>query len=304
VTFVKFRMGDAFPANDVLSEWIATLALAFNDLSLVATRYLEDVDSAYKVFYWNRLLISHFAEAALYLHRTKDIDEIAEFVTSLPDGVQENYRAALRAFEARERELHAIRSHVFHYPELRIVPGQKRLRLMQRVLQGHADTETMMKLGKVSEARLLFADDMAAEVLQINSGGEEKLTEVMRQSRKRPRRLRGSSTPPSRSTSSVETRTAFSSRVSSRLTQTTGRRDGKTLESNGGEWPRNVPGGNVGNGFSQLARRLTATGGERPGSLDKLGVTGSSPVPPTTKAPLRWSFRSFPKGGVALLAGG
>jgi len=178
MTYLKFRMGDAFPSNDVLSEWIATLALAFNDLSLVATRYVADTDTAYKSFYWNRLLISHFAEAALYLHKTKDIGEVAEFVASLPDEAQDNYRKALAACEAHERELHAIRSHVFHYPELRIVEGQKRRRLMQRVLDDHQDTETMMKLGKVSEARSLFADDIAAEVFQINSGGEEKLHEV------------------------------------------------------------------------------------------------------------------------------
>jgi hypothetical protein len=171
-------MGDAFPADDVLAEWVATLSLAFNDLALVATRAEEDANTPFKFFYWTRLLISHFAEVGLYLHETKDVAEVKGFVDSLSETVRKNYESALAAFEARQAELHGIRSHVFHYPELRVVSGKKKKRLMQRVLAAHADSTTLVKLGKVKDARLLFADDIAAEVFQVMTGGDEKFEEV------------------------------------------------------------------------------------------------------------------------------
>jgi hypothetical protein len=44
----------------------------------------------------------------------------------------------------------------------------------------------------------------------------------------------------------------------------------------------------------QATRGGTATRGEAFGALDKLGVTGSSPVPPTSrKAPLLRGFRPY-----------
>jgi hypothetical protein len=36
-THLRFRFGEVFPAGDVLAQWIATLALAFNDLACGGT---------------------------------------------------------------------------------------------------------------------------------------------------------------------------------------------------------------------------------------------------------------------------
>jgi hypothetical protein len=67
----------------------------------------------------------------------------------------------------------AIRSHVFHYPALKSQPGQKKKRLVQRVLEAHQDTPTVVKVGKMRDSRMIFADDVVAEVFQLTSGGEE-----------------------------------------------------------------------------------------------------------------------------------
>jgi len=58
-------MGEVLPNADPLSEWLVTLAVAMNDLTLVHVRLDEDQNNPELAFYWNRLAISHFTEAAL-----------------------------------------------------------------------------------------------------------------------------------------------------------------------------------------------------------------------------------------------
>jgi hypothetical protein len=96
----------------------------------------------------------------------------------LREEAQQDYANALAGFEARSGDLHRIRSHVVHYPELKSQRGQKKKRLMQRVLEAHQDTPTVVKAGKMSDARMIFADDVVAEVFQVTSGGEERLHAV------------------------------------------------------------------------------------------------------------------------------
>jgi hypothetical protein len=43
-----FMFSSAFPADDLLSEYVATLAVAFNDLSHVHVRIEEDADVPHK----------------------------------------------------------------------------------------------------------------------------------------------------------------------------------------------------------------------------------------------------------------
>lgn len=40
--YFAFLMGDTFPHNDLLSEWLVTLAVAMNDLALVHVKLDED----------------------------------------------------------------------------------------------------------------------------------------------------------------------------------------------------------------------------------------------------------------------
>ena len=73
----RFKFGEVLPPDDVLAEWVATLALAFNDLSLVRVQMGEDEGPKHRWLYWFRLGIAHFAEAASYLRKTSEIPEIA-----------------------------------------------------------------------------------------------------------------------------------------------------------------------------------------------------------------------------------
>jgi hypothetical protein len=133
----RFRFEEVFPPDDVLAEWVATLAVAFNDLSLVRVQMGKDEESKHRWLYWFRLGIAHFAEAASYLRDTSEIPEIAEFIASLPEDVREHHRKCLECYTKHEKAIERIRSEAagFHYPELKIKAGQRRKRTMQKVLR-------------------------------------------------------------------------------------------------------------------------------------------------------------------------
>ena len=123
----RFRFEEVFPPDDVLAEWVATLALAFNDLSLVRMQMRGDEDPKHRWLYWFRLGIAHFAEAASYLRDTSEIPEIAEFIASLPEDVREHHRKCLECYAKHEKVIERTRSEAgFHYPEFKIQAGQRR----------------------------------------------------------------------------------------------------------------------------------------------------------------------------------
>jgi hypothetical protein len=93
-----FVFGEVFPPDDLLGEWVATLAVAFNDLALVHDRIEADHQIPHRFFYWLRLAIAHFYEAAKYLDATADVDQDKRFVATLPTEAQEQYATCLGRF--------------------------------------------------------------------------------------------------------------------------------------------------------------------------------------------------------------
>jgi hypothetical protein len=91
VRYLAFQMSEVFPEDDPLSEWLITLALAMNDLALVHVRLDEDQEEPDRAFYWNRLAVSHFTEAALFLRDTADVPEVRAFVELLGDEARTKY---------------------------------------------------------------------------------------------------------------------------------------------------------------------------------------------------------------------
>jgi hypothetical protein len=161
-----FRFDQMFPADDVLAEWVATLALAFNDLSLVRVQMQEDAEAKHRWLYWFRLGIAHFAEAASYLRETSTIPEVAEFIDSLPEDVREHHRKCLDCYAEHKEVIERIRNEAgFHYPELKIRPEQRRPRTMQAVLEALAGSHGQFDGEKIGDARLLFADDVVGTLI-------------------------------------------------------------------------------------------------------------------------------------------
>jgi hypothetical protein len=52
-TLYEFRFSEVFPADEPLSEWLVTVALAFNDLALAHGELEKSfTESAYRYFYF------------------------------------------------------------------------------------------------------------------------------------------------------------------------------------------------------------------------------------------------------------
>jgi hypothetical protein len=168
-----------FPADDLLSEWTATLALAFNDLSLVHARMEEDHGTPHKFFYWLRLGIAHFYEAAKFLDDTSTIPEVTAFVSQVGPEAQGHYEACLLRYREQATPTLRLRNQAaFHYPAL--APGRAN-RPMKKVLEGLASGTGQFDGGgtnTIRDARMLFADDVASAFFIQASGGEGTLATV------------------------------------------------------------------------------------------------------------------------------
>jgi hypothetical protein len=162
----RFRFEQMFPADDVLAEWVATLALAFNDLSLVRVQMQKDTEPKHRWLYWFRLGIAHFAEAASYLRETCAIPEVADFIETLPEDVRAHHRKCLDCYAEHEEVIERIRNEAgFHYPELKIREGQHRKRTMQAVLEALGPNCGQIVGETFGDARFLFADDVAGALV-------------------------------------------------------------------------------------------------------------------------------------------
>jgi hypothetical protein len=141
---IGFAFGMVFPPDDLLSEWLATLSLAFNDLALVHEQIEIDRETPHKYFYWLRLAIAHFFEAAKYLDETAEIGEVKAFVATLSEEAQEQYQACLDRYRTHETSMQRLRNQAaFHYPRLQ--PGRAN-RPMRKVLEElAADTGQIQK---------------------------------------------------------------------------------------------------------------------------------------------------------------
>jgi hypothetical protein len=88
-----FRIGDVFDAEDPLSVWICTLAIAFND-AIHANLKVEAAETPWERSYEWRVAISHFNEACLHLERGREDAEVAAFLES-EEGLRTSFDEAL-----------------------------------------------------------------------------------------------------------------------------------------------------------------------------------------------------------------
>ena len=179
MTYFAFAMVEAFPEDDPLSEWLITLALAMNDLSLVHVHLEDDQDEPERALYWQRLAISHFTEAALFLHETREVPEVSAFIQSLDAQKRANYEQCLAVFEERRAQLFNTRNKAtFHYPALR--PGHpQEAGLVRNALAGMGEDRGIIRSGRLRDARALFADDVVAKILLNEVGNLEALPDFL-----------------------------------------------------------------------------------------------------------------------------
>lgn len=179
-TLIRFKFGDVFPPGDVLSEWVASIGLAFNDIAYVHAQFDEAYSKpAYEYFYLLRISLSHFHEAAKFLDETKAIPDVRSYVDSLPKRTREHYADCLHRYRERKGVLGPIRNlSAFHYPELKVKQGSKKKRTMEKVLEGLADEQGAIfkaASGTIGDSRGLFADDIASRLFTHGTKSDEDL---------------------------------------------------------------------------------------------------------------------------------
>src|SRR4051794_17125190 len=99
---IRFKIGDAFPADDQLARWMTICAMALNDLlyvnRLLVPRREEEVESEdYENVYLARVAGAHLFEIAKFLdHAHRRVPTISEFI----DGLDPDPKAAYEKVKA------------------------------------------------------------------------------------------------------------------------------------------------------------------------------------------------------------
>jgi hypothetical protein len=176
--YIAFSMGEVLPPDSILAEWLATLSMAFNDLALIHQQMEADHGTPHRFFYWLRIGIAHFSEAVEYLAETRDIEEVAAFIASLAREAQESCQLCIALYREREAEIQQIRNlTAFHYAELN---PKKKNRLVAGALRELGSERGVFKRGTIRDARLLYADDVAATLFLRSTPSWKNVGEIHR----------------------------------------------------------------------------------------------------------------------------
>lgn len=169
---LAFRVGDLFPADDPLSEWLILLAMALNDIALVNVRLEREREILHAYLYWLRLGVAHFFEAAKLLKRGREIPEVAAYVAELPAEARANHDRAISIYDERHDELKMMRDVLFHYARAWHRSGRERELVIHLALDALADEKATLQTGTLESARNLFADDVVATIFTRATGVE------------------------------------------------------------------------------------------------------------------------------------
>lgn len=175
--YVAFVMGEVYPADDPLSEWLVTLSLAMNDLALVHERLEEDQNELDRAFYWRRLAVSHFWEVALFLRDTAGIPEVKTFLGSLGDATRRNYDECLSVFNELRGKLNNTRNKAaFHYPQLKPCNAKLERPVREALTKLHGNRGIVRK-GTIRDGRAFYADAVVYEIFAKEVGGADAVDE-------------------------------------------------------------------------------------------------------------------------------
>lgn len=171
------RIGDLFPADDLLARWVLVLCLARNDV--VATmkqivRANEDDDGTN--LHWARVTAGHLYEIATFLRQSSSLDEVKDFAKRLPPKADADRRALLDATFLK-RALVTDRSLTFHYPSVDADDPPHGGAQLKSALEAaeNQPAELLVELngGKPTGYRYRFADVVAAEFATASFGETE-----------------------------------------------------------------------------------------------------------------------------------
>jgi hypothetical protein len=118
---LRFRVGDALPADDPLARFILVVSMGLNDNSLANTRFVN-TDEEYELLYFFRLASGHLHELANRLRVAhEEWPEVQKFVAGLDKRHRDDFAAIVQLAEPKNdtgEKLGRIRNEFFHYPDL------------------------------------------------------------------------------------------------------------------------------------------------------------------------------------------
>lgn len=170
-----FRMGDAFPANDVVARWVSGLSRILNQL-ITVNKQLYDIwhdrpESKGEAIYFFGLVLGHYREATNFDRKYSVVLEVQNFIESLPLAAKEDYRLFRESFDPWEGSLvqsilKDVRNDVFH-------PGSDED--IQEALRETADLQSSITVGSVvAELRMDFADEVNTQMVFRHLGNVEE----------------------------------------------------------------------------------------------------------------------------------
>lgn len=171
---IRFRDGEAFPADDPLARWLTVCAMALNDLLLVnrwlMPRLQEQIEAPdYENVYLGRLAGAHLFEVAKFLEVSdRKMPAVRDFVGRLDADAQAAYEQVKsvgpRSGSEFAQQLKRARNQFFHYSEL--LPQAEDHEKLRAAIDAHAETtgEIRDEGTAIEGFRASFADDIAVEL--------------------------------------------------------------------------------------------------------------------------------------------
>jgi hypothetical protein len=173
---VLFRIGDAFTPGEPISEWVATVAMAANDLAVVNGWLRQDDPRGGRDAYLYRVGMGHFFEIGESLRAQGAEPSVTDFIESMGEEA-DGYRAALDVHARWRPQLREIRNLAsFHYPQA----GSSRSRLTI-ALREAADSNGVVSISEEPDVRRFdFADEITA-ALFTKCAGDDTMLDLFRE---------------------------------------------------------------------------------------------------------------------------
>jgi hypothetical protein len=185
---LMFEMGRAFPADDDIAVWIASLSMALNDIRTAAEYAVRSEQQEHERMYFVRTLASHIREAvkiAILGHDQRE--DIQAFVSGMPqrgqralDEVRQRFETPfqLRSSVSLFADIKRLRDDTYHYA--RDAASVERMREAMR----RAATEQGSYLITDRALRAEYADVLRAYLAHPFDGTEEEQQDQAREMHK------------------------------------------------------------------------------------------------------------------------
>ncbi|MCW2783370.1 MAG: hypothetical protein JWR35_3821 [Marmoricola sp.] len=177
---LRFRIGDAFPADDPIARWATVVSMAINDTIYVNVRMIEgDLPPELDLYYF-RLVAGHFIEVCTWLAETPaQWPEVQTFLDGLPDDAR-NMLAELQAFASQRHPLHSTltrsRNTLFHYPTLHPARDEAGVEELANAMREASDLHSSLESGKDwASFRARFADEVAVQFVSTDQAKTREL---------------------------------------------------------------------------------------------------------------------------------